>query len=186
MGQQLEDLLSIAERTYIRFEAENLIGACLEQENLAPFNDLLHDLVFAGSSSLYILREVLQVIRRIKTALSQEGLGVRQDLMHALEEFGIQIPNVLDSKNPEAYWHICRQNLRREVMDVAGQLRLEDVALIEEICLEAGNRVTSVAKRLVLVRQLEESVCDWIDGLAYESMRMAETKSSPGVQMILH
>lgn len=186
MAHHLEDLLGVAERSYIRLEAEHLIGACLDEENLDPFNTLLHELVFAGSSSLYILREVLQVIRSIKTELSQEGLGVRQDLMRALSEFGIQIPNILNSKNPEAYWHICRQDLRREVMDVAKQLRLEDAALLEEICLEAGNRVINVAKRLVLVRQLEESVCDWIDGLAYETVRTNEADSSTTLRMVLH
>jgi hypothetical protein len=175
MGLPLDDLLSLAERTYIRMEAEQLIDECLESGDLAPFDSLLKELVLAGSSSLVVLREILQAIRTVKSGLSQEGLGVRQDLMDALSEFGVYMPQLLSADAPEVFRRICSQGLHREVKELSGDLESADEVLLEEICAEAGNRVAQVAKNLMLVTRLEKWVMDWMEGLVYESAHSPET-----------
>jgi hypothetical protein len=186
MVDHLDELISLAERSYIRAEAEHLINACLEKGDLQPFDDLLHELVLAGSSSLLVLREVLQVIRAMKSHLSQEGISVRHDLMQALSEFGVSVPNVFHSSEPEAFWHICRQDLHRELKSNRGDLNNEDETLLQEICTEAGNRVSQIARRLVLVKKLEDSVRDWIEGLAYETVHASESGLVPLGALLQH
>ncbi|NIS81542.1 MAG: hypothetical protein GTO14_15370 [Anaerolineales bacterium] len=186
MGNHLDEILSLAERTYIRAEAEHLIDACLDAGDLRPFDDLLHELVLAGSSSLLVLREVLQVIRTMKSRLSQEGLDIRQGLMQALSEFGVHVPDVLYSIEPESFWHICRQDLHHELKRASGDLKVEDAALLQEICSDAGNRVAQVAKRLVMVVELENSVRDWIEGLAYVTIHASEAGVVPGDVLLQH
>jgi hypothetical protein len=169
MNNALDELLSLAERTYVRMEAEQLIEECTEQGDLQPFNELLEELVFAGSTSLLLMREILDVIRAMKANLSKQGLGVRQDLMDAMAEFGIRVPELLGADAPEAFRRICSEELRRQVNDMARNLEYEDSALLEEICIEAGGRVTTIAGRLAILRQMEASVIDWLSGLAYEA-----------------
>jgi hypothetical protein len=40
--------------------------------------------------------------------------------------------------------------------------------LVNEICVDAANKVSKLARRLVLVNELERAVQDWISGLIYE------------------
>jgi hypothetical protein len=182
MNNALDELLSMAERTYVRMEAEQLIEECTERGDLKPFNDLLEELVFAGSTSLLLMREILDVIRVMKASLSKQGLGVRQDLVEAMAEFGIRVPELIGADAPEAFRRICSEELRRQVNDIARNFEYEDSALLEEICIEAGGRVTSIAGRLAILRQMEASVIDCLSGLAYEAAHTAtpETWSSEG------
>ncbi len=170
MNNALDELLSLAERTYVRMEAEQLIEECTERGDPRPFNDLLEELVFAGSTSLLIMREILDVIRVMKVGLSKEGLGVRQDLMDAMAEFGIRIPELIATDAPDAFRKICSEELRHQVTQMAENLEYEDSALLEEICIEAGGRVTTIAGRLAILRQMEASVLDWLSGMAYEAV----------------
>jgi hypothetical protein len=172
VNNALDELLSLAERTYVRMEAEQLIQECTDRGDPQPFYELLEELVFAGSTSLLLMREILDVIRVMKVGLSQEGLGVRQDLMEAMAEFGIRVPELLGADAPEAFRRICSEELRRQVNNIARNLEYEDSALLEEICIEAGGRVTSIAGRLAILRQMEASVLDWLSGLAYEATHM--------------
>ena len=41
-------------------------------------------------------------------------------------------------------------------------------ALVKEICVDAGKKVSRLARRLMLVNELEHAVQDWISGLIYE------------------
>lgn len=168
MSHPLDDLLILAEQSYVRLEAEQLIDNCLSQGDSTPFNELLEELVLAGSKSLGVLREILQAIHSMKSSLSQEGLDVRQDLLNALSHFGINIPQLTSLQAPEAFWRMCREGLYKNIKTGIGKLEEEDGLVIEEVCVEASKRVTQVARRLVLLNRMEESVLDWIDGLVYE------------------
>lgn len=170
MIDPLDELMTFAERSYIRYESEQLISECLERRDPSPFFRLLEELVLAGSTSLGVLWEVLGVIRTFKSELGQQGLDVRADLMQAMAEFGIHFPELIAASPPEAFRQICSRELRKRVQDMADALELDDEALLEEICVEAGNKVTAIAGRLAILTQLENNVLDWIDGLAYEAM----------------
>jgi hypothetical protein len=166
MSRELDRLLRLAEQSYIRTEAEMLITACIHDGDLDPFNDLLQELVMAGPTSLFVLREMHQIIRALKSQLCQEGLGIRQDLQQALLDFGIHLPDELIMRDTESWWP--NQDLTREIQATATNLELASAALAQEICVDAGNKVSKLARRIVLANELELAVQDWISGLLYE------------------
>lgn len=169
MDEPLDELLSFAERTYVRMQAEQLINDCLQRGDPDPFYELLAELILAGAPSLAILREVQDVIRVMKSELSRDGMSVRQDLIQAMSEFGIYLPRILSAEAPDAFRQICSRSLRDHVRNLASNLELEDINLLEEICIEAGGKVTSIAGQMAILTQLEASVHDWMEGLAYEA-----------------
>jgi hypothetical protein len=171
MSHPLDDLLSFAERSYVRMQAEGLISHCLAQGDTSAFEDLVEGLVLAGSSSLAVMREILEEIHSAKTQHSQEGLGVRQDLSDALEEFGVHLPQLMSVAAPEALHRIVSQGLTGEIKQVAPELPKEDEALLEEICADAAERITKVARRMALLSQIEASVRDWSGSLAYHAAK---------------
>ncbi len=165
----LGELLSFAERTYVRMQAEQLITHCLQRGDPEPFYELVSELVIAGSPSLVILREVQDVLRFIKAELTRDGRSVRQDLAEAMAEFGVFLPRILSADTPESFRQMCSRAFREDVRRQGSNLELEDVNLLEEICVEAGEKVTSIAARMGILNQMESSVNDWLDGLAYEA-----------------
>jgi len=186
MDEPLDELLSFAERTYVRMQAEQLIGDCLQRGDPEPFFGLLAELILAGSASLAILREVQDVIRVMKSELSKEGMGVRQDLVQAMSEFGIYLPRILSADAPHAFRQICSRTLRDHVRSLASNLEIEDVHLLEEICIEAGGKVTTIAGQMAILNQLEASVQDWMEGLAYEAAHEGDFEREQGRNLLNH
>jgi hypothetical protein len=168
VSHPLDDLISLAERTYVRLEAEQLIEDCLIKANPEPFNKLLEELVMAGTDSLVVFREILTVIRSAKSTLNQDGMGVQNDLKKTLSQFGVGLPHAPSGGTQESFWQIYHYGLYQEITAHAPWLEIEDQLLLEEICNEAGKRVAQIVRRLVLLKGLEEHVLDWINGMIYE------------------
>jgi hypothetical protein len=168
VSHPLDDLISIAERTYVRLEAEKLIEDCLIEANPEPFNILLEELVMAGTDSLVVLREILTVIRSAKSILNQEGMGVQEDLKKTLSQFGVGLPRAPSGGTPESFWQIYHYGVYQEIVAHSPWLKMEDQLLLEEICTEAGKRLAQIVRHLILLKGLEETVMDWINGMIYE------------------
>jgi hypothetical protein len=174
MSHPLDDLLSFAERSYIRMQAEGLISHCLAQGDVTAFDDLVEGLVLAGDSSLAVMHEIIEEIDAAKSKHRQEGLGVRQDLSDALEEFGVHLPQLMLVTPPEAFHRIVTQGLKAEIRQAAPGLAKEDEILLEEICADAAERITKVARRMALLGQIEANVRDWWGCLAYHAARSSD------------
>jgi hypothetical protein len=186
VSHPLDDLLSFAEQSYIRMQAEELISHCLAQGDTSPFENLVEGLVLAGASSLAVMHEILEEIRIAKTHHSQEGLGVRQDLADALEEFGVRLPQLVAVAAPEAFHKIVSQGLRREIKQAAPGLEKEDEALLEEICVDAAERITKVARRMTLLNQIEANLRDWSGSLAYHAARSFDQAGEGEANSLIH
>ncbi len=168
MSHPLDDLISLAERTYIRLEAEQLIEDCLNKADLEPFNKLLQELVMVGTDSLTVLREILTVIRSVSSTLNQEGIVIQHELKKTLTQFGVDLPSTPLGKTQESFWQIYHYGFYQEIKAHATWLKMEDQMLLEDVCTEAGKRVAQIVRRLVLLKGLEENVVDWINGMIYE------------------
>jgi hypothetical protein len=179
MTRPIDDLLTYAERAYVRMEAEQLIRQCLEEGDSASLDQLIQGLVLAGASSLGIMREILAEIRSTRSSLVTAGLEVRQDLINALGEFGVKLSRLLPADAPEMFRQICSPKLRKRVRLAARGLSAEDEALLQEVCEDAGQRVESIARRLAMLGRLEDSIEDWFYCLAYEATRHADTFGQP-------
>lgn len=187
MTERLDEVLTFAERVYLRMQAEQLIRQCLDRGDPAPFDALLENLVLAGASSLGMLREIHEELQTARTHLGREGMNVRQDLVQALSEFGVQLPQLLSAEAPEAFRRICSQGLRHDARRAAAQkLEADDERLLQEICTEAGNRVTGIARRLSLLTRMEKVATDWQDGLVFEALQQRETVVTPRRPTTLH
>lgn len=174
MHDPIDGLLALAERSWFRMEAKELIAHCLDEGDLSPFDEMLEPLVLAGAHSIALLQEILEEIRATRSTLSSQGLGVRQDLIDAFKQFGLRIPAELVTDTPDVYRTICGQGLQREVRRAASRLAVEEEGLLAEICAAAGERVTVLAHKMVLLSRIEAAVEDWFSGMAYEAHRQGD------------
>jgi hypothetical protein len=184
LSSPIEDLLNFAHRSYVRMEAEQLIQDCLVREDTEPFNQMVEGLVLDGIHSIPLLQEVLDEVRRTKTTLTQEGLGVRQDLMNALAEFGVHLPQVLYTDIPGSLHKISFHHLSLEM--ASKKLSADKRDLLEEIWTEAGDRVVEIARQLTLITSLEEGIRDWIGSLAYDSLRSGKDDQGTDEDRLMH
>lgn len=183
MSSPLEELLNFAHRSYIRMETEQLIAECLDLEDLRPFHHMLEELVLVGTPSLILLRDILDEIVSVKSSLAEKELGVRQDLVDALSEFGLHLPQLLHVDGPAGFRQVYKKSMQLKLVPRLGDMDLDDQVLIKEICAEAGERVNQIARRRKLLTVLEEAVRDWISSLAYESIRIGTENSSSSAHM---
>jgi hypothetical protein len=186
VSHPLDDLISLAERTYVRLEAEQLIEDCFTKADTTPFIKLLEELVVAGTDSIVVLREILSVIRSVKSTLNQEGIRIQQDLRKALSEFGVNLPQIPSIGKPNSLWQIYHGGLYEEIKDHTPWLNIEDHLLLEEICTEAAERVTQIVSRLVILNVLEESVLDWMNGMIYEMAHSSDLIPQLGKKSFHH
>ena len=179
MGQPLDDLLTLAERTYVRMQAGELIGHCLEQGDIKPFQELVEQLVLAGAVSLPVLREIREEILDLQSTLRQEGLAVRHDLRQALTGFGRHMPQLLGRDFPDMLWEVRSQRLQSRIHEAARDMSGEDLRLVDQVCKEAGERAVRIATRLGVLGHLEASVEDWLGSLAYQAVRVEDGLKPP-------
>ncbi len=179
MGQPLDDLLTLAERTYVRMQAGELIGHCLEQGDTKPFQELVEQLVLAGAASLPVLREIREEILALQSGLRQEGLAVRHDLRQALAGFGVNMPQLLGRDFPDMLWEVRSRRLQDRIREAARGLSGEDLRLVDQVCREAGDRAVRIATRLGVLGHLEAAVEDWLGSLAYQAARLDEEAKPP-------
>ncbi len=171
MGDALDDLLSLAERAYLRMQASQLIAQCLDEGDAAMLEDLLHQLVLAGAPSLVALQEIREEIRATSRSLRREGSEVGRKLSEALEGLGIGLPKDLSPMLAGMARAGLSRSLREQVRQAASGLTAEERRLVDVLWDEAHDRVATIARRLVLLRRLEAAVSDWLECVAYQAAR---------------
>jgi hypothetical protein len=184
--KSLEDLLAIAERSFVRMEAQELIGQYLEEGDQSPFEKLLENLVLAGSSSLSLLRDILEEIRATKSSLSLEGVDLRQELIEAMADLGIQSPARVSQSDSDTIVPVQQWTLEDSLHDISGALAAEDAQLLEDVCGDTGKRVAHISRKLLLLNDIEQSVMDWFHCLTYEAARSLEFEIGKGTKQIIH
>lgn len=173
MGDALDDLLSLAERAYVRMQASQLIANCLEEGNPAILEDLLHQLVLAGAPSLVALQEIREEIRAASRSLRREGSQVGKKLTEALAGLGVDLPgDVAGTASGISRLGLSR-SLQEQVRQAAKSLLPEEQRLVDVLCDEANERATTIARRLALLRRLDGAVSDWLECVAYQAARSA-------------
>ena len=133
MTTPMDEFVEIAERSIIRFEAEQVITGCLTQGDPAPFEELIQGLVINGPTALLALREILDAVRTFKAELSQEGLEIREDLMEALGDFGVFFPQLMAVETSDLFRQICSFSLAAPEFQAAGPFESQDEELLTEI-----------------------------------------------------
>jgi hypothetical protein len=184
--KSLEDLLVIAERSFVRMEAQELIGQYLEEGDQSPFKRLLENLVLAGTSSLSLMREILDEIRATKSSLSMEGVDLRQELIEAMSDLGIQPPSRISQTDAKTFTPIQQFRLEDSLHEITGELAAEDAQLLEDFCGDTGKRAARIGRKLMLLNDIEQSVIDWFHCLTYEAARSLEFEIGKGTQQHIH
>jgi hypothetical protein len=182
----LEDLIAFAERSFVRMQAQELIGQFLEEEDPTPFDQLLENLILAGVTSLTILRDILEEIRAAKSSLGLEAMNLRQKLMDALAEIGIHMPQLPNSEATEALKQIRKLARCKDVRDSLQILGCTDEQVLREICGDAGNCGEQISRKLMMLNDIEDSVLDWFECLTYEAAHTLDYDPGRSDPRIIH
>lgn len=164
-------LLEIAERAFVRMQAEQLIADCLDRADVEPLNDLVEGLVLEGPSSIGVLREILEEIRTTRGSLVRESLEVRQELEDTLGEFGAEVTSLPLVSGPLESPQNEEADPLEKARRKAPEWDLGEEILIAQVYKDAKDRVSAITRKVVMLSGLEASVKDWFDCLAYEATR---------------
>jgi hypothetical protein len=122
----------------------------------------------------------------LKANLNQAEMDVREDLIAALADFGVRIPlkRLQSVGQTRGFWHIWSHALDRELGHLSEGIGEDERLLLKEICIESGKHATLINQRLKLLSRLEESIRDWIAGLAYVIARSPDKVLWTGDQQL--
>lgn len=169
MADPYEEILRLAERSFIRSEAKDLLDQCLEQYDISMFNDLLESLVLQGSSSIAVLQEIMDEVRAAKSELGAQNIGARLELLDALTHLGVEVPETLPSDMSETLLLITSRQYRRVVLKPDSRPTSDDAPLLRDICVHASERMLHISHQIGLLNEIEAAIEDWLDGLAYQA-----------------
>ncbi len=182
----LEDLIALAERSFVRMQAQELISQYLEEEDQAPFDQLLEGLILAGTSSVAVLRDILEEIRAMQSSLNLEAMDLRQKLVETLASIGIQLPQLRTSGAAEALQQIRGLAQSKDALTNLADLECKDEQVLQEICDHASSRGGRINRKLTLLGGVEQAVQDWFECLTYEAARATEYDPGKCSSQVIH
>lgn len=161
----LEAVFSMVERAFIRLQAGDVLGLCLEEIDMAPMQKLVEGLVLAGPQSLNALREIQAEASLRKTEMQSEIARLFEQLENKLDQFGVNLsvlPNRFTAHSVEPVdlgWVLHKQG----VIDPDRQLKCFE--LIET----SKGAMSQLARQIFFLEEVEGYLDDWIWGLMYQS-----------------
>lgn len=163
----LDSVYSLAERTYVRLQAGDVLIRCLEEESVRPIQELVEGLILVGPESLDALREILAETSQRKAQVQDDLHQVFLELRTVLEGYGINLEGIAASEELLDLTPLRLLTLMQE-QDLHPQV-------IRESCLQvlqnSQDLRASLEANLRLLADAEAYLQDWLFGLAYQSAR---------------
>lgn len=157
----------MVERAYVRMQAGEALTRCLDEGSPRPMQQMVEDLVLAGSQSLNAVREILAEVSRRSTQLQTDQDQVFSDLEKRLQAYNIHLGEQYSpaslQRSSTAEWVVF---LRFQGITDEDSLRV-CVAVLDEAC----DLINSMAQQQVMMNDLELFLEDWLWVLVYQFAR---------------
>jgi hypothetical protein len=164
MDDPLSTMFSLAERTYLRMQAGDLLTRCLDENSSEPIRQMVETLVLAGPQSLSALREVLAETNERKSQALEDLHQIYSNFEASLRTYGVRlvgVSNILSvARLTPARFAIMLRN--QQVTDAHVQTAC--VLLLKD----TRDLIRDLAKHLKLLQEIEKYLEDWLWGIAYQ------------------
>lgn len=166
----LETVLTMVERAFVRIQAGDVLATCLQQESTAPLQKLVEELVLAGPTSLNALREIRAEVIAQRAELQNEIARIFSSMEEKLMSWGVNLEGLSGRTTMHSLEIACLGNLLRPA---EGQ---DDSRLLECSRLLGASKesMIQIARQILLLNEVDIYLGDWIWGLMYQSARQME------------
>lgn len=180
------DMFPLAERVYIRMQAQDLLTRCLREDSPDALRELLDQLLAGEPPDLELLREILTDISARLSALRERRFDVRNQIVAAFRDgYGIDISSFAPQAAIEWYHDLDADSLFAYLKARGIALEPLDAAMLREVFGESVALAGDLARDIALTESLIAYLSDWLTGLAALLARTS-TASQPRRGEVFH
>lgn len=166
MNRRLADLLPLAERAYVRLEAQDLLLRCLKEDNPAPLRELIDEQLGQQNPDLNLLRYMMADVHSRWVVLHERLFDTRRQVISAFREaYGIDLNRFAPSQMREQFHTLSTEGLFEWLSTAGHQLPGDEALLLREVFAEAVALARELVEDLRMLESLNEYLDDWIAGL---------------------
>jgi hypothetical protein len=160
----VEVIYSMAERAYLRMQAEDILIRCLEEAHSEPLQRMVESLVIKGPENFPLLQEIIDEVMVRQQQLEDDLNQIAVDFYQKIREKGVQMGGPFRSRD-------LRYLTPARLLGVLqSQVELDEETQIECLQLLQGARemAAGLNQQLSLLANIRDYLWDWMLGLAYE------------------
>ncbi len=163
----LESVLLMVERAFVRIEAEDVLATCLQEESAVPLQKLVEGLILAGPASLNALREIRAEVISQRAELQGEIARIFSNMEEKLKSWGVNLTWLSQRTSMSSLEAACLGSLLRQE-GIQDESQMMECSQLLNSSKEA---MSQLARRILLLNEVDRYLEDWIWGLMYQSAR---------------
>jgi len=166
MNRRLAELLPLAERAYVRLEAQDLLQRCLKEDNPAPLRELIDEQLGQQNPDLNLLRYLMADVHSRWVVLHERLFDTRRQVISVFREvYGIDLNRFAPSQMLDQFHTLSTEGLFEWLSTAGHQLPGDEALLLREVFAEAVTLARELVEDLRMLESLNEYLDDWIAGL---------------------
>ncbi|MBI4771950.1 MAG: hypothetical protein HY784_16440 [Chloroflexi bacterium] len=178
MHNRMVDLYPLAERAYVRLEAEDLLSRCLKEDDPQPLRDLIDEVLAEERPDLDLLRGLLADLRARRVVLRERLFDTRRQVVTAFQDaWDINLAEFAPPQSLDQFHRLSPEALFAWIERAGHRLADEDRLLLYDVFSEAVGLAGELTVDLRLLDALGRYLGDWIAGLAVLAARTAPVAS---------
>lgn len=163
----LESVLLMVERAFVRIEAGDVLATCLQEESAVPLQKLVERLVLAGPASLNAMREIRAEVISQRSELQGEIARIFSSMEEKLQRWGVNLAGLSDRASMCNLEAACLGSLLRQGA-IPDEAQMTECSQLLHASKES---MSQLARRILLLNEVDRYLEDWIWGLMYQSAR---------------
>jgi hypothetical protein len=170
LDASLNSVYAYVERAYLRIQAGDVLGRCLDEGSIVPMQQVVEGLVLAGPQSLNILREMLSESNQRKVQVQDDLHQVYVQFVASLNVYGVQAIGCRTALS------LARLTQRRFLEMLHAQNLTDDAKLVAcfQLLHETRSLIKHLSVKLRVLEDVENYLDDWMLGVVYDAARMGE------------
>jgi hypothetical protein len=165
LDDSLDAVFSMVEKAFMRLQAGDVLGLCLEKDDTAPMHKLVEGLVLAGPQSLNALREIRAEVTTRKVEFQEEIARVFSKMEEELQGLGVSLASLPDRISVQ----ILEPKNLFPLLDQQGVPDSFSHVKCAKLLSSSKEIMSQLARQILLMDEVELYLDDWIWGLIYQS-----------------
>lgn len=167
-------IYTIVEKAYFRLQAGDVLSHCMEDGSTNPIHEMIQEMVVAGPQSLEALREILGEAMKRKTQVFDDLNQVTHQLSVILTGNGIS----LETQGGNQALQIMTEAQLVDLMNIQHIRETETRSNSLQVLKDSRELISTLNSKIQLLENIETYLQDWLWGLTYQFIRLADVESS--------
>lgn len=173
MNARQQDLLPIAERIYLRMQAQDTLQRCIQEQSTAPMQEMI-DQILVDNPDIDLLCELLADVKNRRAMLEGRRLESREQVVSVFQNgYALDISAYATFGGATPYEQLTSEDLFDHLRGQIDELVQEDVLILEELFVESTSFVRRLARQIRIIDGVIAYIQDWLMAFSVTAVQAA-------------